>query len=86
MQTMVLFRERTSLYHEIYDLADSFWLKNTLVCSQDECYLKQLWSVVSPLLSRESYNEEEIVFTAGINWFEYDLVGRPPISRNLLLM
>ena len=58
------------MYREIYDMADTFWLENTLRCSQDTSYLKQSWSVVSHILSRDDYDQEETVFYAAIYWFE----------------
>ena len=70
MQALVVFHDK-SVYHEIYDLADTFWLENILLCSQDVSYLEQQWSVVSHLLSCHEYNEEEIVFHAAITWLEY---------------
>ena len=75
MQTMVHFHGNLA-YRKIYDLADTFWLENTLLCSRDESYLNQPWSVVSHLLLRDEYNDEEVVFTAGMNWFEYSPICR----------
>ena len=60
MQALVIFHDKSALYREMYDLADVFWLENTLLCSQNESYLEQPWSVVSHLLSRADYNEDSI--------------------------
>ena len=57
MQALVIFHDKSALYREMYDLADVFWLENTLLCSQNESYLEQPWAVVSHLLSRADYNE-----------------------------
>ena len=67
MQTMVPFYDNSALYREIYHFADTFWLENTLLCCQDESYLKQPWSVVSHLLSRREYNDEEVLSSTGVN-------------------
>lgn len=75
MQALVIFHDKPA-YRKVYDLADTYWLENTLLCSQNESYLEQPWRVVSHLLSREDYIVEEIVFTAAINWFKYNPVCR----------
>ena len=75
IQALLVFHDKP-LYREIYDLADAFWLENTLLCSQNKSYLELPWSVVSHLLSRSEYNDEKIVFAAAINWFEYNTVCR----------
>ena len=85
MQALVIFHDKSALYREMYDLADVFWLENTLLCSQNESYLEQPWSVVSHLLSRPDNDEEEIVYVAAINWFEYSPIYRATYIEEFLM-